>query len=142
MKAIHIFVTALCISLPLASTENTEANRNKAANRYLAAFSVKEMMNDMVEQMGKNQPPEKQAWIKNVMNNYLDYNALETIMKNSMIQTFTADELEAIVDFYTSPVGKSAMKKFGTYMATATPSIQSEVLKAIEKSKAVEAQPK
>jgi hypothetical protein len=51
-------------------------------------------------------------------------------MKDSMIKHFTANELKALADFYGSPVGKSAMLKFGAYMADAMPAIQAEVFKA------------
>jgi len=55
-------------------------------------------------------------------------------MKESMVKNFTADELKALADFYGSPVGKSAMKKFGAYMADVMPSIQAEVEKAQAKA--------
>ncbi|WP_316415594.1 DUF2059 domain-containing protein [Mesoterricola silvestris] len=140
------FTTGLSIlfltALPLMAVEDTEANRLKAAERYLAATPVSELMNDLVEQMGKNQPSEKQAWIKTVMTNCLDMKAIETIMRKSMIKTFTADELNALADFYASPYGKSAMKKFGLYMADAMPETQQEIMKAVEKSKAMIPEPK
>jgi hypothetical protein len=36
---------------------------------------------------------------------------------DAMVKDFTTDELKALADFYSSPVGKSAMQKFGTYTA-------------------------
>jgi len=141
MKHIQFITTALFLYFPLSAIEDTEANRVKAADRYLAATPISELMTDMVEKMGENQPPEKQAWIKNVMTNLMDFKALEKIMKTTMTRTFTADELNALADFYSSPSGKSAMKKFGTYMAATMPPIQAEVMKAIEKSKTMMAEP-
>ena len=41
-----------------------------------------------------------------------------------------SEELSALADFYGSEVGKSAMKKFGTYMADVMPSIDAEMTKA------------
>jgi hypothetical protein len=35
-----------------------------------------------------------------------------------------------LADFYGSPVGKSAMQKFGAYMADVVPAIQAEMQKA------------
>ena len=46
---------------------------------------------------------------------------------------FTTDELKALADFYGSPVGKSAMKKFGAYMADIMPVVQAEIMKAAAK---------
>ena len=60
--------------------------------------------------------------------------AVEKAMKKSLIKHFTADELKALADFYGSPVGKSAMKKFGAYMADVMPAIQTEMMKAQAKA--------
>jgi hypothetical protein len=47
-----------------------------------------------------------------------------------MVKHFTTEELKALADFYGSPVGKSAMQKFGAYMADLMPIIQAEMMKA------------
>jgi hypothetical protein len=44
-------------------------------------------------------------------------------------------ELKALADFYGSPVGKSAMKKFGTYMADVMPDIEAEMIKTQAKAR-------
>jgi len=130
------------LSLPAFAAEDTQANRVKAADRYLLAMPISELMNDMIEEMGKTQPPEKKAWIRHVMVNCLDQKALESIIKDAMVKVFTADELGALADFYASTFGKSAMKKFAQYMALATPGMQAEVMKAIEKSKVMTEAPR
>jgi hypothetical protein len=38
-----------------------------------------------------------------------------------------------LADFYGSPVGKSAMQKFGAYMADIMPVVQAEIMKAATK---------
>jgi hypothetical protein len=50
-----------------------------------------------------------------------------------MVKHFTTDELKAPADFYGSPVGKSAMQKFGAYMADLMPVMQAEITKAAAK---------
>ena len=60
----------------------------------------------------------------------LDIPALTKAMTDAMVKHFTAEELKALADFYGSPVGKSAMQKFGAYMADLTPIIQAEMMKA------------
>jgi len=47
-----------------------------------------------------------------------------------MVKNFTTDELKALADFYGSSVGKSAMQKFGAYMADIMPAMQAEIIKA------------
>ena len=49
-----------------------------------------------------------------------------------MLKTFTAEELNALADFYGSKNGYSAMRKFGSYMALVTPALQQEVQRALQ----------
>jgi hypothetical protein len=55
-----------------------------------------------------------------------------------MVRHFTVRELNALTDFYGSPEGRSAMKKFGAYMADVMPAIQQEMARAIQQYKATQ----
>jgi hypothetical protein len=55
-------------------------------------------------------------------------------MTDAMVKHFTSEELKALADFYGSPVGKSAMQKFGAYMSDLMPTIQAEMMKAEAKA--------
>ena len=68
------------------------------------------------------------------MTKNLDMNAVANLMRAAMIKNFSADELKAIADFYGSPVGKSAMTKFGNYMADAMGPLKVELGKAVAKT--------
>jgi hypothetical protein len=65
-----------------------------------------------------------------MMTSQLDMAALTKAMTDSMVKHFTTEELKALADFYGSPVGKSAMQKFGAYMVDIMPTMQSEIMKA------------
>jgi hypothetical protein len=60
----------------------------------------------------------------------LDVPALTKAMTDAMVKNFTTEELKALADFYGSPVGKSAMQKFGAYMTDLMPTMQAEIMKA------------
>jgi hypothetical protein len=64
------------------------------------------------------------------MTTQLDIAVLTKAMTDTMVKDFTTDELKALADFYGSPVGKSAMQKFGTYMTDVMPAIRAEIIKA------------
>ena len=49
-----------------------------------------------------------------------------------MIDTFTADELNALADFYGSKHGNSAMQKFGRYMGQVVPAVQAELQRCFQ----------
>ena len=48
-----------------------------------------------------------------------------------MVKHFTADELNAMADFYSSKHGASAMSKFGIYMADVMPILMQEIQRAV-----------
>jgi hypothetical protein len=71
---------------------------------------------------------------KATMNKNLDIAAVTKATYDAMVKFFNADELKALADFYGSPVGKSAMRKFPDYMAEVMPTLQDELEKAMEKT--------
>jgi hypothetical protein len=113
---------------------DTPETRRKEAERYLQATPPKAMFDDMAEKMAVNIPAEQRAQFKQMMTSGLDVAALTKAMTDAMVKHFTTEELKALADFYGSPVGKSAMHKFGEYMADVVPVIQSEMMKAQAKT--------
>ena len=121
----------LFISCALAfSAPDTPETRRKEAERYLQATPPKALFEDMADKMSANLPPEQRDQFKKLMTSQLDIAALTKAMIDSMVKHFTTEELKALADFYGSPVGKSAMQKFGVYMADIMPTIESEIMKA------------
>jgi hypothetical protein len=126
-------VLALCASLPVFSATDTPETRRREAERYLQAVPPKTLFEDMADKMAANLPPDQREQFKKVMTTQLDIAALTKAMTDSMVKHFTTDELKALADFYGSPVGKSAMQKFGAYMADIMPTMQAEIIKASAK---------
>ena len=116
--------------------KDTIKNRKLEANRYLAVMSPKDMFNDMVQKMSAQMPVKEQQIFDGLMTKHIDLDKMTSIIRDSMVKTFTAEELQALANFYGSPVGRSAMKKFGQYMADAMPQIQSLMMDAFKKAKA------
>jgi hypothetical protein len=129
--AATICIVCLMTASAAGALENTEANRLKEANRYLKATPPEEMVLDMAENMAKNMPEEKRGDFIEVMTKQLDLVSLRKTMLDAMVKHFTADELGALADFYGSPLGKSAMKKFGPYMGDVMPKLQADIMKAV-----------
>ena len=116
------------------AVEDTPVNRSKQADRYMAATPPRELFQDVAEQMAKNLPRDQQKEFKDVMSKFFDIRVLENAIREGMVKHFTADELKGLADFYGSSSGKSAMKKFGIYMAEVMPAIQAEMMKAQAKA--------
>jgi hypothetical protein len=94
----------------------------------------KDLFQDLAKQMSLTLDAGQREAFMAALTRNLDFDAVVKAMKDSMVKNFTADELAALADFYGSPVAKSAMKKFGPYMAETMPVIQAEVAKAVGKT--------
>ena len=101
-----------------------------AAGRYLDAVPMKDMMRDMVTESAKNLPENVRPSFVQFMTKTIRADVMERTALASMAQHFTDKELNALADFYGSQEGRSAMKKFGAYMADVMPVIQQEMLRA------------
>jgi len=120
-------ILTLFISCGFAlSAPDTPETRRHEAERYLQATPPKALFEDMADKMAANLPPDQRDQFKKLMTSQLDIAALTKAMIDSMVKHFTTDELKALADFYGSPVGKSAMQKFGAYMADIMPTIEAE----------------
>ena len=94
------------------------------------------MMRDAIDKTSENLPEGQREPFMEFMTKYIRLNVLERAAVSSMVRHFTVRELNALADFYGSPEGRSAMKKFGSYMADVMPVIQQEISRAIEQYKA------
>ena len=135
----QILKSALLIAICLQSTSaiagtDTPETRRREAERYLQATPPKAMFEDMADKMAVNLPPAEHEKFKQLLTSQLDIAALTKAMADALVKHFTSEELKALADFYGSPVGKSAMQKFGAYMADLMPTMQSEIMKAQAKA--------
>ena len=129
--AIVLLLAAASISSLLGQgIADTPENRRKEAQRYLETTPPKALFADLAEKSAGNLPPDQREAFKEMLTSKLDIDAVTKAMVDAMVKHFTADELKALADFYGSPIGKSAMSKFGEYMADIMPTIQAEMLKA------------
>jgi hypothetical protein len=132
-QIIVLALTLFTSSVFVFSAIDTPETRRQEAERYLQVSPPKALFEDMADKMAANLPPDQREQFKQVMTTQLDIAALTKAMTDAMIKHFTTDELKALADFYGSPVGKSAMQKFGAYMADIMPTLQAEIIKASAK---------
>ena len=133
-QSFTLIILTLFVSCGFAlSAPDTPETRRHEAERYLQATPPKALLEDMADKMAANLPPDQRDQFKKLMNSQLDIAALTKAMLDAMVKDFNTEELKALADFYGSPVGKSAMQKFGTYMADIMPVMQAEIIKASAK---------
>ena len=127
--ALSLFTSSLFV---FSATDTLETHRCEA-ERYLQVVPPKALLEDTADKMATNLRPDQREQSKRVMTTQLDIAALTKAMIDAMVKNFATDELKALADFYGSPVGKSAMQKFGTYMADIMPVVQAEIIKGSAK---------
>ena len=127
-------VLMLLLLLPAchALASDTEQERVAAAKRYLEVAQMSRITDDTVTELAKSLPAEQRGKFLQFMREAVRPEVLERAALASMVKVFTTQEINALADFYGSPVGKSAMSKFGLYMADVMPVIQQEMLRAMQ----------
>jgi hypothetical protein len=133
LKLAILLLLSMCAWSPVFSAADTPETRRKEAERYLQVSPPKALFEDMADKMAANLPADQREQFKKVMTTDVDIAALSKAMIDAMVKNFTTEELKALADFYGSPVGKSAMQKFGAYMADIMPVVQAEIMKAAAK---------
>jgi hypothetical protein len=118
----------------LASAADSEEERVAAARRYLDVAQMGKITDDTVNELAKSFPDDQREKFLKFMHDAVRPEVLEQAALASMVRVFTAEELNALADFFGSPVGKSAMGKFGIYMADVMPVIQQEMFRALQAS--------
>jgi len=122
-----LLVTICLQSASVIAATDAPGTRRHEAERYLQATPPKAMFDDMADKMAVNLPLAERDKFKQMLTSQLDIAALTKAMADALVKHFTTEELKALADFYSSPVGKSAMQKFGGYMADLMPTMQAEM---------------
>lgn len=78
---------------------------------------------DAIDSVAERQPPSEREAFRTAMRNILDYRAIENISINAMADTYTAEELEVMLEYYSKPEAKSAAEKDEEYRAQVYPEI-------------------
>ncbi|MFN3700296.1 MAG: hypothetical protein ACK4VI_02090 [Alphaproteobacteria bacterium] len=76
-----------------------------------------------VESVAAQMPRMQADSFKASMRNILNYRAIERISTHAMAETFTVEELEAMLEYYSKPEAQSAQDKFELYQNKISPEI-------------------
>ncbi len=128
---------AVCLSLAACDRNGGPDNpdtRRLAALRYQQAFPMEQMMDELTTQISMQAPPEAREDVKKMMSEGIDFKRVRDVSMEIMIKHFSAAEITALTDFYSSPEGQAVMKKMPTYTAELMPIIQQEVMRNLPNS--------
>jgi hypothetical protein len=128
LLALLPLVLFACASQPIESESQAKM---RAIDRYFTIVPTRTLLDDLALKISRTLPEENRSEFIDLMTNKFDIKVMEDSMRAAMLKHFTLLEIEAMVDFYSQPEGRSVMKKMGDYMADVMPDIQSEVERAI-----------
>ena len=136
-----ICICALIMLVPLSlpgdikgKLADSKANRSREAARYLKALPPAEFVGDMIFNMAQSLPSSQRKEFIDKMTQNFDFDAVGKVTMESLVRHLTAEELAALADLYSSPVGKSAMKKITVCMGEMSPHVELELQKAFLKT--------
>ena len=135
IKACRLALISAVLSLANLSglAQDTTASREAAADRYLKTVTIAKLLDDTFNEFSKQLPLEQRAQFIRDMKKAVRADFLERVIRQAMIKAFTADELNALADFYGSKHGSSVMLKFGAVMSAFEAEVQRDV-KELQKS--------
>ncbi|MFZ9094389.1 MAG: DUF2059 domain-containing protein [bacterium] len=114
------------------SAEDSKEARTQAAERYSAVVPISQLLDDTFREMSKSLPEAIREGFVAQMRIVVRADVLEAATRASLVRHFTVDELNAMAEFYSSPHGASAMRKFGAYMADVMPAVQEEMILGLD----------
>jgi hypothetical protein len=132
LSAVTTFAILMCFAVTASLAQDNAASREAAADRYLKVVPMSKMLDDTFTEISKQVPEDQRVQFLAQMKAIVRVDVLDRIARESMVKTFTTDELNALANFYGSQHGASAMEKFGVYMGQVMPAIQQEIQSAIQ----------
>ena len=111
---------------------DTAVNRSRETARYLQIIPASEIIGDVTQNIAQTLPAAQQKDFIANMRSEVNLNAVHGDISTAMVKHMSATEIRALADFYSTPVGKSAMKKMGLCMSEVTPLVQKEIQSAID----------
>ena len=135
----HFFKSALVIAAfsfcGPSFAQDSQSDREQAADRYFKAMPFDQFLNEMSVEMAKQLPAEQRADFIVFMTSEVRIDVVLASAKASFAKHFTTEEINALAAFMESPVGKSSMGKMKYYMADIMPVVQAEVARAVQARK-------
>lgn len=125
--ALLVAVAVGPVVAPAHALEDTAANRQRQAERYEQIMSADSVLDTAVRQIAVVLPPAHREPFYAYAMARIDAAAVRTDVLRSLRDTFTADELKAMADFFGSRLGRSVAQKMQTYRTRVMPEVMTRV---------------
>ena len=115
----------------LPAEEQVSAEQLQLAKKMHDIWPIRSRIETAIDMVAQNAPPAKQAELKARMRRAIQFDQVEEESIRAMAATFTAQELQAMINFYGSDTGRSISAKTQDYEAVMRPVIVKMLDKAM-----------
>jgi hypothetical protein len=110
-------------SLVPAHAQDDTARKEQLVNKMHEIRPARTQVEEAIEQVSRNLPPVDRDRFLRMVNKAFDYDKLEKMSKESMMELFTVAEMEKMVDYFGSPEAKAIGEKLPKYQEKLQPEI-------------------
>ncbi len=120
------------------ATDQTSENQGSDFKERLALAKemheirpAAEQVDSAIDSVALKMQQASREGFKSKMRNLLDYRAIERISVSAMAETYTLEELEAMIEYYSKPEAQSALDKTAVYQQKVAPEIVRMIDRAV-----------
>ena len=126
------FVIAMLFVQPLSAQDDPDfPKRYELAQKMHEIKPINMQIKSSIEQLAQRYPEDVREAFVNRMMEVFDKKTLTDISVRAMADTFTAAELEKMIDFHGSPEGKAVGEKMPVYQGLVRPELMQKIDKAL-----------
>jgi len=133
MLVLSSLITLSCSNSALSAADRVDKEKEVAIQNYLKVAAVDVMLNDALSDFLKLVPKESKEMVQDTFAT-IDKSKITTSMVKSIRKHFTTAEINTLTRFYSSPEGKTVMKKKEAMQADVLPVLQQEIAIALKKT--------
>lgn len=134
MKLLLSTSLALMIfAAPVMAQDTSEmAQKLELAKQYSGFISIEEEVNKSIEDLVVQLPVEKRALLKSTLERNIKVDQLQSVSEMALADVFTVKELQALVNFYSTPEGMAIKEKMPVYQSRLEPILGQMIKDAVE----------
>ena len=122
-KKFFLLFAILFVSVPAIAqeAESIAPTRLELAGKMHEIWPIRTRIETALDAVSESFPPDRQAEVKAALRKSIQFDQVEEASIRAMAQTFTEEELAAMIEFYGSETGRSISAKTSSYEAVLRP---------------------
>lgn len=133
-----LVLTAACTEQKATQTgapvADNEENRLAAAKEYLKIAPPKALLQDITSGVTEKLPEQLRKPFTTVISSQALQDAVYQIVLKALVKHYNANEIKAMIAFYSTPEGKAILQKDGVYRAEVMGAINMELMTAFKQA--------